>query len=631
VIILLHCDNPVHSEKQKNSRRLTTRMDSTSFQVFSGLVKRRGFFWQSFEIYGGSAGFFDYGPNGAAMKNNIENLWRRYFVTEEGFAEIDTPVIKIKQVFEASGHLAKFTDVLVRCTSSKCGESFRADHLIVDLHPNPDSLNADEITTIIERNNVNCPRCGAALGKCYDFNLMFSTKVGSDGEGFLQPETAQGIFINFSPLYRHFREKLPFGVVQIGKGFRNEISPRQGIIRLRELNMAEAEIFYNPGIPGHADRFPLDTSSDAPRMTLVDAGEKEHFMSVNQAHREGIIENPILAYFIDRTHRFMVAAGCDPGRLRFRQHQATEMAHYARDCWDAEALLSFPASPGNSEVREVWIEITGIADRACYDLEMHMKRSGKDMRAMERFDEPVNTKGWVIVPDLKDMGPVYRGDVKDIAAVIEELNDPGTRGPSTDGAGMLPHTRERIVTEKGLRLTLPDGRELEIPDTFFRLEEKEFKIPGKRYLPHVIEPSFGIDRILYTVLQHSFTYDPGEEYSVCHFPAAIAPVQAGIMPLMGKPPLEEPARRTERVLRRAGFAVRYDDNGSIGRRYARMDEIGTPYCITIDYEDAENNTVTIRERSSRQQKKIDVDSLPATLERLFSGKISFGDSWGSRI
>jgi glycyl-tRNA synthetase len=210
------------------------------------LAKRRGFIYPSYDIYGGVAGFYDYGPLGAPLKHNIENCWREIFVLGEGFFEIETPAIGIEAVFEASGHLKEFSDLLVECR--KCGEAFRADHLITHLVPNADALTPEELDKVIKENKVRCPECKGELTEARPFNLMFKTNIGpgSKRAGYLRPETAQAMFTNFNFLYRHNRERLPFGAVQIGRGYRNEISPRQGIIRIRELNMAEAEIFFHP-------------------------------------------------------------------------------------------------------------------------------------------------------------------------------------------------------------------------------------------------------------------------------------------------------------------------------------------------------------------------------------------------
>ena len=354
--------------------------DVNSGDILS-LCKRRGFIYPSYEIYGGIAGLFDYGPLGCTMKTNVMNQWRRIYALEEGFLEIDGEPIGPEAVFKASGHVDNFADLLVSCT--KCDESFRADHLCKELHPNPGALPKKELEELICKNNVVCSVCGGELSHVEEFNLMFKTKIGpgKGRVGYLRPETAQGIFVNFANLYRHARERLPFGVIQIGRGYRNEISPRQGVIRMREFNMMEAELFVDP----KDKRWPAFDSIKDMKVTLVpnaymDTEEKVEatvITTFGKAVEEKIIAHQTIAYFLYITQRFLTEAGVDPARLRFRQHLKTEMAHYACDCWDAEALLSYG-----------WTEITGIADRGAWDLTRHIQFSNADLTAFKRFDVP---------------------------------------------------------------------------------------------------------------------------------------------------------------------------------------------------------------------------------------------------
>ncbi len=216
------------------------------------LAKRRGFLWNSFELYGGAAGFFDYGPLGCTVKRKIETLWRDFYVLNEGCMEIEAPTIGIEDIFVASGHVGGFSDPLTEC--SGCGQSFRADHLIEALGiEGVGALNTDQLDEMIVKHNIVCPECGCKLGKSFEFNLMFQTKIGpgTGRPGYLRPETAQGMFVDFQRLSRFYREKLPFGAVQIGKSYRNEISPRQGVLRLREFTQAECEFFVDPDVKTH--------------------------------------------------------------------------------------------------------------------------------------------------------------------------------------------------------------------------------------------------------------------------------------------------------------------------------------------------------------------------------------------
>ncbi|KAF5424079.1 MAG: glycyl-tRNA synthetase, partial [Candidatus Methanocomedens sp.] len=367
------------------------------------LAKRRGFLWNSFEIYGGTAGFYDYGPLGAMLKRRIENIWRDIYVINEGYYEIEVPTIGIEDVFVASGHVGGFSDPLTECV--KCHESFRADHLVEDVASNPDTLKPDELSVIIKENKIKCPDCGGELGGVYEFNLMFSTSIGPGSKrvGYLRPETAQGMFVDFPRLLRFYREKLPFGVTQIGKAYRNEISPRQGVIRLREFTQAEAEIFVDPRDKSHP-RF--DSIRDYALILYSDpaqsSGQDQIEMSLGEAVEQGIIAHQFLAYALAMTHQFLVRVGVSPERLRFRQHMKDEMAHYAIDCWDAEILSD----------RFGWVEIVGIADRTDYDLNAHSRVSKTDLSVYVEYDEPRVVEKVVVKPDMGKIGPAFKGKAK---------------------------------------------------------------------------------------------------------------------------------------------------------------------------------------------------------------------------
>jgi glycyl-tRNA synthetase len=308
----------------------------TNFSKIIALAKRRGFLYPSFEIYGGVAGFYDYGPLGTLLKNNLSDLWREFYVIGEGYGEVNTADITPDEVFTASGHVEEFTDLIVEC--AKCKSTFRPDFLLTDFHPNPDALSESETEDLMRQENVKCPDCKGELSAPYAVNLMFQTQIGPSAKAkrvaYLRPETAQGIFTNFHVLYRYFREKLPFGAVQVGRGYRNEISPRQGMIRLREFNMAEAEIFVDPTDKSF-DKF-VDVKDTV--LPLLPKTGEDIKIAVGEAVEKGIIGNDTLAYFIVLTYNFLTRAGLDPERLRFRQHLDTEMAHYASECWDAELL-----------------------------------------------------------------------------------------------------------------------------------------------------------------------------------------------------------------------------------------------------------------------------------------------------
>lgn len=556
------------------------------------LAKRRGFLWPSSDIYGGIAGFYDYGPLGSTMKRAIEDVWRRYYVMGEGFAEISSTDITAEEVFIASGHVNEFRDFLIQC--EKCGEVYRADHLVKDYSDEAEALSAEQLEELVARENIRCLKCKGDLSSPRPFNLMFELEIGAGPKGgrkgYLRPETAQGIFVNFGMLYRFFREKMPFGVVQIGRGYRNEISPRQGVIRLRELNMAEAEVFVKPEEDGWAR---YEDMKDV-LMKLVPQTGETMAITLDESVKKGIIKKKILGYFMALTQKFLLDVGVDPDKLRFRQHLEDEMAHYAADCWDAEAELSLG-----------WIEIVGIADRTCYDLEGHITHSKEDLRAFERFEEPVEVEEKKVIAKSEVLGPKFKKDAGTVKIALEGMDPQELEG------------KDSVIVDV-------DGQTFEVDKEAFDIQIVKEKKSGERYVPSVIEPSYGIDRIFYTVLEHS--YNEGEEnYVTLRLKPEIAPVKVGVFPLMGKDELIMKAKPIDDMLRKAGIMTYYDDSGSIGRRYARMDEVGTPFCITIDYDSLKDEAVTIRERDTTDQVRVKIDSLRDVLGSLFENKLFFKD------
>lgn len=551
------------------------------------LAKRRGFFFPSFEIYGGMAGMFDYGPLGSSMKNNIEKLWRDHYVLGEGLAEIFSPIISPEDVFIASGHLSEFTDFSVQC--AKCNQAFRADNLLEDVVENPDSMSREELHSAMTEHNIRCPSCKGELSEPESVNLMFKTMVGPIGgrDGYMRPETAQAMFFNFHLLYRFFREKLPFGIVQLGKGFRNEISPRQGITRLREFNMMEAEIFFDPD----NKKWPGFKEVSGLKLRLLPDGAEEKEMSLEDAVGQGVIANEPLAYFMHVTKEILISAGLDEKKLRFRQHLKTEMAHYAADCWDCEALTGYG-----------WLELVGIADRGCFDLQSHIDHSDAELTAFIRYPESKEVETNNVVPNLSALGPLFKGRAGAIAEGLEALS-------GVDVASGQPVEVE------------VDGETISIPPECFEVATEKKTISGKRIVPHVIEPSYGLDRIFYTILDHN--YHEAEDYVTLRLPITIAPVKFGVFPLMAKDGLDQTAQDIDKNLRAKGILTYFDSSGTIGRRYARMDEAGTPFCITVDYESKEDGCVTFRERDTKDQKRIKIDDVTRVAASLADGSITF--------
>ena len=555
------------------------------------IARKRGFLWPSFEIYSGVSGFTDYGPLGASLKNNIMQKWRKQYIAGEGFHEIEGPTVMPMEVLKASGHVDNFTDPMTKCND--CGEVFRADHIIEEaIGIDVESLPNEEMDKIVEDNNIKCPSCGGSLANIWNYNLMFKTQIGAKGDktGYMRPETAQGIFILFKRLSRFFKNKLPFAAVQLGKSYRNEISPRQGVIRLREFTQAEAEIFLDPEDKTHpkfskiADETLYLASQD------VQLNEKETLeLTAQEALDQGIVSSETLIYQLYLAKKFLNEIGINDDVLRFRQHLPGEMAHYALDCWDVECLTD----------KYGWVEIIGIADRGDYDLTAHSKFSNEELDIYKEFDEPKLIKKTVIKPNLKKFGPAFKGDSPKIKTFIENLSE--------DEVSEI-----KAAIEADGKFTLELDGSYEILEEHLIFEDIEEEIKGEKIVPHVIEPSFGIDRILYCTLLHSFKETEEKDYF--QFAKEIAPIQVSVFPLMNKDGLGEIAVEITHELREAGFTVDNDTSGTIGKRYARADEVGVPIAVTVDFDTKEDNTVTIRDRDTEEQERVEIGALKEVIK-----------------
>ncbi|WP_018257477.1 glycine--tRNA ligase [Halomicrobium katesii] len=579
------------------------------------LAKRRGFFLQSAGAYGGVSGFYTFGPSGAALKQNIEDTWRDRFAIQEGNMEVDAPTVMPEPVFEASGHLDGFDDMLVECP--ECAESHRADHIVEDNTDieEAESIPVAEVEELIAEYELVCPTCGTGLAgqAIEDFNLMFETNIGpgSADPGYLRPETAQGIFIEFPQLAEYARNQLPFGVTQIGRAYRNEISPRKSLLRVREFTQAELELFVDP----EEDEPDLAAVTDVtapfyPAREQEAADGQPYEATIREVVDDGVVGKPWIAYYLGVAKQWYESIGVDMDRFRFRQHLSGERAHYAADCWDAEA-----------EVDGDWIELGGFAYRSDYDLSKHDSYSDEEFTVFKQYDEPVTVERATVDPDMSYLGPEFGGSAGAVADALEALAE---RDPDAfDGS-------EVVVEVDGESHAVP------VEKTDFGVEEVTES--GEHITPHVVEPSLGIDRALYTALDHSYREDEvdGEERTYLALPQEVAPTTVGVFPLMDRDGMGEYARDLVEELRAAGLAVTYDDSGAIGRRYRRQDEVGTPFCVTVDYatlgearddegEPAAPDTVTVRERDTTAQKRVPVADLPETLRALRDGERTFDD------
>ncbi|MDQ3873350.1 MAG: glycine--tRNA ligase [Thermoproteota archaeon] len=474
------------------------------------LALERGFYFPSCEIYPDApAGFWEYGPTGVNMKNNFVELWRRELVRRDGMLEIDGCQIMSKSVFVASGHIGNFTDPVVKC--SGCGSIFRADRYIVDKTGEsvPERMAEQDIDLLIEKYNLRCPNCNGKFGKVSRFNMMFRIGIGPTAEeAYLRPETCQTIFVDFARVFKTMRGRLPLGIAQIGKSFRNEIAPRQSLLRLREFYQAEIEIFCNPE---RLDEMPKFEEVKNTLLRLSD-GSSVIEVTAEEAVGKGLIPNKLISYYLALLIEFYDKTGIDVRRSRFRKLSEDEKAFYASVAFDFEVETSLG-----------WLELVACNYRSDYDLKGHATTSKQNL----------------------------------------EVVDPASQ---------------------------------------------------RKVLPHVFELSMGIDRSLYAILEHCYYED--EQHNdriVLRLKPYLAPILVGILPLMSKNGLDQKAHQINSELK-YDFNTFYDESGSIGRRYRRLEEVGTPFAVTVDQITMQDDTVTLRHRDTMHQERIKVSALRQHLQ-----------------
>jgi len=493
-------------------------------ETITGLAKKRGFFWgPSPEIYGGSSGFYDLGPLGKLLKNRLESIIRSSFV-RANFWEVECPTVSLAAVWKASGHLDGFVDPVTQCT--KCGQIYRADNLIEEQSPGARiaGQSLDELTKTIKKLGVVCPSCRSPLGPVEPFNLMMKTRLGLDQDAYLRPETATTTYLLFRRFLTFFRDKLPMLVFQIGKAYRNEISPRQGMLRLREFTQTEGQLFILEEDEESWSQFDEIKDNTLPLLpyAIQQKGDSVPLkMKLSEAITRNHFRNPAYAWCVNLAYSIFRSMGFAEEKMRLRQHSPAERAHYAKDAWDVEILTK---SFG-------WVECCGIHDRGNYDLTRHQE---------------------------------------------------------------------------------------------FSKEKLSVTVDRQLVVPNVLEIAFGIERPLFCLIDNSFQPESeARDTDWLRFPPEVAPIQVAVFPLMGKDELLGPASEIFDALMDSGFIVQFDVGGSIGKRYRRQDEVGTPFCVTIDYTTIEDGTVTIRERDSMEQVRVHKDELLQVLRELVRGQKLF--------
>jgi glycyl-tRNA synthetase len=546
------------------------------------------------------AGFATYGPLGAKLKQNIERKLRELFVNKLGILEIESPVITPAKVFEASGHIDHFKEPLVECL--KCKKRFRADHLLQEYakigESESEKMSLKELKEAIKKHNIHCPECGGTFGEPKLFLTMFKTTIGpySGSVGYGRPEAAQGIFVEFKRLYEMAREKLPFGVLQVGHALRNEISPRQGLIRLREFTIVDLEFFFDPEEPNCS--LLREVENDRLRLLLAETklrdSEEITEVSVKEALAKGHIKAEWQAFFMACFRKLLIDLGVPAEKQRFIEKLPWERAHYSLQSFDQQFY----------DERWGWMEVSGHANRTDYDLKRHMEISGQDMLVYKEYEKPVEREQIVIKPVMAKLGPAFKKDAATVAEMLSKAN---------------PKEVEASIKKNGGYVL---GKYRVLPE-HVQFERQKVTERGKRFIPHVVEPSVGSDRLVYVALEYA--YHVKDVRALLSFPRDIAPIQIGVYPLVSKDGLPEKASELHKVLLDEGFVVDYDEAGSIGRRYARADEVGIPLGITVDYDTLKDNTVTIRDRDSWKQVRSSIGALPELLRGYFRHKIDFED------
>jgi glycyl-tRNA synthetase len=495
-------------------------MKKQDIEALINLCTRRAIILPAFSIYGDIGGFYDYGPIGARIRNNIIALWRSTFIDGMGNLEVDTTIVAPSPVFEASGHLKNFADPIISC--AKCGTSYRVDKLLEAIYEGRQDKAAlsrikgapfQTLGELVLKEELKCEKCGEALSKSkiQNFNLMLGTKIGPSGDmvGYLRPETAQGIFMDFKAIFRAGGLKLPIAIGQAGRAFRNEISPRRMLIRMREFSQMELEYFVDPDekeFTINNRKIDLEKALKT-KINILPIGvtDREYIaMTLKDCLDKGYVPGAFFCYLLHVQKKFFMDLGFEEDSLRFRQVQPEERAHYSKGTIDVEARID-----------NGWEEISGDAYRTDFDLRSHEKHSKSDMS-------------------------VVNGE--------------------------------------------------------------------KKLVPHVVELSVGLDRLFWTLLANSLYMDSERGWEVLKLGAA-APYDFTIFPLQRDEKLIEKALEIEEKLKGKGFSCQYSSTGSIGKRYARADEVGIPKAITVDFQTLEDGTVTIRDAITTKQERVEVGKI----------------------
>ncbi|KAK3717857.1 Glycine--tRNA ligase 1, mitochondrial [Vermiconidia calcicola] len=636
----------------------TTKGQDFDRGTFESLLRRKVFLWQSFEPYGAVKGLFDYGPPLETLEAEVINIWRDHFIRTEKMMALKCSMLTPYEVLKTSGHVDKFADYM--CKDPKTGEILRSDHLIKDVLETRlksdkeargekiedaeedqkkkkkqakaakaavklddsvrqdyehtlatlDDCTGDDMGALIKKHDIRNPTSGNEVEPPVSVNLMFQTQIGATGKepAFLRPETAQGQFLSFQKLLEYSDGQLPFASASIGYSFRNELSPRSGLLRVREFLMAEVEHFVDPASGKKHPKFHTVRDVTLPllsRTTQNEGGSTPETLTIGEAVDSKLVDNETLGYFLVRIQAFMAKIGIDMRKLRFRQHMQNEMAHYAADCWDCELLSSYG-----------WIECVGCADRSAFDLSVHMKATGVPLQVREPLKEPRRVEEWTALLDKKKSGPKFKKDAGKVQAALD---------------GLSQDVREKLsisLRDEGkvsVDVAGVEGGKVELGKELVTFQKESRTETMREYIPNVIEPSFGIGRILYSLMEHVYwTREDDIARSVMSFLPTVAPIKVLVVPLQKDARFATLLQTLSDRLDEDQISFRVDQSGvSIGKRYSRNDELGIPFGITVDYQSLEDNSFTLRDRDSTKQVRASLDEILEAVVKMCKGKMGW--------
>lgn len=564
------------------------------------LLQENQFIFPSYQHYGGFSGYQDYGILGTRIKQKFLEMWRDFFVRNDNIEELESPIIVPFSILKASGHVDRFTDFVVYDKNQNC---FRADHLakkwfrennLKEMEDEVDTWNVQELEENINKYNMVDVEGRIKVERK---NLMFEVPSINGDTDFLRPELAPTLFVNFKICQLFLKTETSFGLAQVGSSFRKEISPNQ-FVRMRQFNQNEIEYFCDPQNKDHPQYEKYKTTI-VPILTqdMQNSGNMIPLkkISIDEAVNSKLINHKLMGYFLSKIYLFALKVGLKEDKLRFRQHLKHEMAHYAISCWDLETF-----------VNDSWLECVGCADRGSYDLEAHSINKRNKLTTKRKIDPPITKTELKIILNLRVLAKEY----KEKTPKIEEY----FCGLTTEEKNDLFKT---INNGSSIKIII-DHSEITLTKEMIQVKEEKNVYDSEEYFPHVIEPSFGVDRIIYSIFEQNFwSRQEDINRTVVSLPYCLAPYHVAIFKLSKDDELNKIANGIYELLRNNNLQLFIDNScTNIGKKYVRSDEMGVKYAITIDFDTLTDNQVTIRERDSMSQIRVPINELLINLKNL---------------